>query len=271
MQVSSLVYKTTNRINNKFYIGVHTTDSINDDYLGSGVLIKQAIKKYGRDCFDKEIIQVFDNKEDAYKLESEIVNKSLVANRKCYNITEGGGDPPTFEGVDHPRSIFDAKDRREIIGLYKKGNSTSVIAKKYNTSKPAICYLLEKLGVERDNTYEFPKGKDHQNWIDKDVDAIIDMYKSGLSCCAIGRKMGLYPNVVNRALRLSGIEIRVISKNRNTPVRQIDKNGNTVAIFDTLKDASTYTGLNNTNISLACRGKRKTAGGYTWRYENAGK
>ena len=40
-----LIYKTTNLLNNKIYIGSHRTDNIEDDYLGSGTLLKQAIKK----------------------------------------------------------------------------------------------------------------------------------------------------------------------------------------------------------------------------------
>lgn len=42
------VYKTTNIINGKYYIGVHKTTNPNDSYLGSGKAIKEAIKKYGK-------------------------------------------------------------------------------------------------------------------------------------------------------------------------------------------------------------------------------
>ena len=41
------VYKITNLINNKIYVGVHITKNLNDSYMGSGVNIKRAIKKYG--------------------------------------------------------------------------------------------------------------------------------------------------------------------------------------------------------------------------------
>ena len=50
------VYKTVNLVNGKYYIGVHKTDNPYDDYIGSGKLIKRAIKKYGKDSFHKEII-----------------------------------------------------------------------------------------------------------------------------------------------------------------------------------------------------------------------
>jgi hypothetical protein len=69
------VYKTTNLINNKIYIGLHATDNINDGYLGSGIFLKKAIKKYDYKNFKKEILYVFDNKKDMITKEKEIVNE----------------------------------------------------------------------------------------------------------------------------------------------------------------------------------------------------
>ena len=86
------LYKITNLINNKFYIGVRTTiiEPIKDHYYGSGKAIKAAIKKYGEINFKKEILEYFDTKEEAYKREAEIVNESLIQNPLCYNINLGG-------------------------------------------------------------------------------------------------------------------------------------------------------------------------------------
>ena len=63
------VYKITNLINNKIYIGVHETIDLKDNYMGSGKLIKSAIKKYGIENFKKEYIAIFNEREKSYDLE----------------------------------------------------------------------------------------------------------------------------------------------------------------------------------------------------------
>lgn len=85
-----VVYKTINIINNRYYIGVHRTKNINDKYLGSGVLLKTAIKKYGRENFKKEILEIFDSYEEAFNKEREIVTLELIEEGECYNLHCGG-------------------------------------------------------------------------------------------------------------------------------------------------------------------------------------
>jgi len=80
------IYKTTNLINNKFYIGKHQTTNLDDGYLGSGKLLNYAIKKYGVENFVKEIIQIFDNEKDMNQAEKELV----VLSEQSYNLVEGG-------------------------------------------------------------------------------------------------------------------------------------------------------------------------------------
>lgn len=84
------IYKTTNLINGKIYIGCHRTEIQNDSYLGSGNQLIAAIKKYGRCNFIKEILFVFDNSEDMFIKERELVNEEFVKRPDTYNICVGG-------------------------------------------------------------------------------------------------------------------------------------------------------------------------------------
>jgi hypothetical protein len=84
------VYKTTNILNGRYYVGFHETEDLNDPYLGSGIFIKKAIKKYGADNFKKELLFVFDNKKDMIDKEIEIVNENFVEKPETYNMAKGG-------------------------------------------------------------------------------------------------------------------------------------------------------------------------------------
>jgi hypothetical protein len=84
------IYQTTNMVTGKTYIGVHSTKNIHDMYIGSGKLIRKAKKKYGIKNFKKEILYVFDTKEEAYAKEAELVNEDVVNDHNTYNLTLGG-------------------------------------------------------------------------------------------------------------------------------------------------------------------------------------
>lgn len=85
-----IVYQTTNIVNDKIYIGVHMTLDINDEYLGSGKILVRAISKYGKEHFKKEILFIYDNKDDMFAKEKELVNESFIARIDTYNVKLGG-------------------------------------------------------------------------------------------------------------------------------------------------------------------------------------
>lgn len=107
------IYKTTNLINQKVYVGM-STKKYNSTYLGSGVLIKKAIKKYGKHNFKKELLESCSTLDDLIKKEKFWVDfyaKSL--GDKCYNLADGGlGGNWTL--------WMDKKRYNEIIESWKK-------------------------------------------------------------------------------------------------------------------------------------------------------
>lgn len=90
MQQYHYVYKITNLLNGKIYIGKHSTSKIDDEYMGSGLLLDRAIKKHGIENFKKEIIQFFDTSEDAFLFEKSLVTEEFVNSSETYNMMTGG-------------------------------------------------------------------------------------------------------------------------------------------------------------------------------------
>ena len=84
-----IVYKTTNLLNLKFYIGSHKTENINDGYIGSGKYFWRAVEKYGKQNFRREVLADFNNAKEMFALEKELVAKEK-RNSLCYNIKDGG-------------------------------------------------------------------------------------------------------------------------------------------------------------------------------------
>ena len=114
----SFIYKTTNCVNGKIYIGKATKND--STYLGSGLKIKAAIKKYGKTCFIKEIIEECDTNivSDREKYWIQFYNSTddLIG----YNISSGG------EGGDHYWSTLSADERvmhNHKISESRKGKS----------------------------------------------------------------------------------------------------------------------------------------------------
>ena len=108
------IYKITNLLNGKIYVGKHTCKSIENVYYGSGVAIKAAIKKYGKNAFKKDVLCICKSEDELNKMEIEWISK-LGAFGDGYNMTKGGegklGRKPTSSEIE--------KARESRIAFYK--------------------------------------------------------------------------------------------------------------------------------------------------------
>lgn len=95
------IYKVTNKLNGKFYIGKHQTKKLNDHYYGSGKKLLAAIKKYGKENFSKEILFVFETEQEMNDKEKELITEEFVRRPDTYNVGVGGEGGPHFKGRKH--------------------------------------------------------------------------------------------------------------------------------------------------------------------------
>lgn len=87
----SFVYITTNIINGKQYIGSHSTDNLEDGYLGSGRYFINSIKKYGKEKFKRKILEFYDSPEKAFLNEGVWIKEKDTLKPNGYNTSKNGG------------------------------------------------------------------------------------------------------------------------------------------------------------------------------------
>jgi len=85
-----IIYKTTCLITKRFYIGMHSTDNLDDGYKGSGKRLRYSINKHGKDNHITETLETFPNRKALAAREKEIVNEKFLEDPQCMNLAIGG-------------------------------------------------------------------------------------------------------------------------------------------------------------------------------------
>jgi hypothetical protein len=84
------IYKTTNLKNGKYYIGMHSTDNLEDGYMGSGKRLRRSLNKYGKENFKFEILEFLSDRISLKEREKELVNEELLKDSLSMNLKLGG-------------------------------------------------------------------------------------------------------------------------------------------------------------------------------------
>lgn len=84
------IYKTTCLVTERYYIGMHSTNDLNDGYYGSGQRLWFSINKHGKENHKTEILEFLPDRNSLKNREREIVNEELLGDKMCMNLGLGG-------------------------------------------------------------------------------------------------------------------------------------------------------------------------------------
>lgn len=151
------IYCITNKINGKTYIGQHKTDNLNDDYMGSGILLKQAYNKYGIENFTKSILAVTEMKENVNILEKYFIESYHNEGKAEYNMAAGGDGGFVLRNASEEK----LNDWKIKIGKKSKGHTLSKEAReRISMARKKYVFSEEtrrKIGEASRNRHRFQK------------------------------------------------------------------------------------------------------------------
>lgn len=260
-----IVYKHTNKTNGKCYIGITGRSDPKRRWGGGSGYVQNkhfysAIRKYGWDGFKHEIIADVPTLEEAYAMEKELIAKYDSANpERGYNQDLGGNGPGKM-------SETTIRKHAEIMNrLYRETDLREKISEggKRRFEKDEEHEKLRKAAILRNQDPEkfnnICEGNRNRWKREGEREKVSEGLKS------------YYEDNPQRKEEISKERKAFFEahpeKKSTKKVAQV-KNDEIIRIWDSLTEAAEQCKIELKNISAVCRGKRKTAGGYVWRYEN---
>lgn len=113
-----MIYETTNLVNGRKYRGAHK-GKVDDDYLGSGKILNQAIQKYGKQNFKREIIFCAFDHASMYWAESILVSENWIEENRAYNMRPGGSG-----GFEHIKLIHGVENIQQLPHIHEQSMAT---------------------------------------------------------------------------------------------------------------------------------------------------
>lgn len=171
-----IVYKTTNLITKKIYVGVTSKDD--PGYLGSGKTLNKAIKKYGKENFVRETLEECYSEKELFEREIFWIKELKSKGSNGYNLTDGG------MGILNPTKEVRKKISKSLTGRIQSEETKRKIAeanigKKYSEEtkrKVGQCHIGNKYNVGRIMSPE-AKLKNAETYRQKSPEQKLETYK----------------------------------------------------------------------------------------------
>ena len=295
-----IVYCTVNIVNKKIYIGVHKTNKNEKSYyLGCGVYanlrssyehpktaFQYAVKEFGPKNFKRFTIKEFNNEEDAYLFESELVNEEFLKRSDVYNMVLGGKS-----GISNLNSIpcyqYDLKgnylseysSQQEASLAINRGFTPLRYAIKNKTQCGGYLWSIDKVEKLNLNEFNLTSNKvlvyQYSNTGEYDCcyESVSDAARvNNTSTSNINRscKLGYLTNNKYFSYIFSKMFCKAKQESlRNRKIYQYSLSGEFLNEYNSLTDAERYNNLKR-GLSNAVKMKR-TYGGYQWSLEKLDK
>jgi group I intron endonuclease len=279
------IYKTTNLINGKIYIGQRKNSSKKiKNYLGSGVLISKAIKKYGKENFKKEILCHCKDINELNIEEINYIKKYKESGSSMYNLSDGGGGQLGLSGEKSPNYKRKHSDEVKLkMSICKQGEKNPMYGKKItdehkqkiiNKNKGRIVSFETKNKIrnaikgEKNGHY----GKKPWNYGKK----FSEESKRKMSEAKKEEKNFFYGKKFSEEHKKKISKSNSGSRNHSfnkkgknsifsKKIYQIDAHTNKIIReWDSITEAENN--LKICHISMVCNNKRKYAGGFKWEF-----
>lgn len=255
-----IIYQTICLINDKKYIG---KDSHNDpNYIGSGELLKEDIKKYGKENFKKEIIEYCNTDEELVLRESYWIKYyNAVESDEYYNLVDFSAGWNLNKLGEEKYNFVKEKMSKSAQGKYKTNETKHKISL---AKKGHKCYSnkewKEKISIKNKGKISNKKGKH-----------ISEETKQKISQANKGRKKpeGFGKLISENEIRK--INLSKSTKNKSKPslnkaVLQYDLQGNFIKEWKSQSEAQKELNMSGGSISIAIKNKWVN-GGFIWKFK----